>query len=385
MADDQPVTGGPTWVRKMRTLFRRLDYRYHGYLILDDLMDVAGNIFNIYPKMSNFRADNLVKALSNFWFDVVCAGMEYKAATTITIHEKPFVDAILKGLQGDFLKNFDESFVTPLFVAMDEDEDKNITSPEFRALMLGFKSNERDAELLFKLRSDGPKLSKASFKEIWSDFFFSDDSKSKVNRLFGNLLKYKGAMDYPVLDCGPVWEGKMRTMFRRFDVAQTMKLRCHNFVDLGETIVQRIHTDKKKAENVIRQFINMWVKYLACDKDGKRLDEIREIEFIHNLRDMINGDYRHQVDNFGWTFFKALDIDQSGFISQSTYRTLCEAWQIGREEGEGMFRMIDTNKDGKIDLEEFLTAWNEYFLSEEQNNPYKMFFGPIIYRQTEAR
>ncbi|CAH8287380.1 unnamed protein product, partial [Heterobilharzia americana] len=118
---------------------------------------------------------------------------------------------------------------------------------------------------------------------------------------------------------------------------------------------------------------------------GEHLDEIREIEFVHNMREMINGEFRHEIDQFGWTFFKAIEVDNSGFISQASYRTLQEAWHVGREEAEGMFKMIDSDKDGKISSDEFLTAWNEYFLSEDPQSPYRMFFGPVISRPTEAR
>ncbi|VDP97792.1 unnamed protein product [Trichobilharzia regenti] len=100
---------------------------------------------------------------------------------------------------------------------------------------------------------------------------------------------------------------------------------------------------------------------------------------------MINGEFRHEIDQFGWTFFKAIEVDNSGFISQASYRTLQEAWHVGREEAEGMFKMIDNDKDGKISSDEFLTAWNEYFLSEDPQSPYRMFFGPVISRPTEAR
>ncbi|OON21945.1 EF hand, partial [Opisthorchis viverrini] len=100
---------------------------------------------------------------------------------------------------------------------------------------------------------------------------------------------------------------------------------------------------------------------------------------------MINGDYRHEIDQFGWTLFKAVEVDNSGFITQTQYRNLQEAWHVGRDEAEGMFKILDTNKDGKISSDEFLTAWNDYFLGEDPQSPYRMFFGPIISRQTEAK
>ncbi|KAF8569925.1 hypothetical protein P879_01936 [Paragonimus westermani] len=377
--------GGPVWIRKMRTMFRRLDSNGHGYLMVDDLLEVATHIFNVYPKMDSYKNDLIVRTLVHLWYKVMCTHVDRQAATMANINEATFVSNMQKAIQGEFKERFNEVFAEPLFTAMDQDDDGKITAPEFTTLMVGFKAIQRDAEVTFKLRSDGAKLSKEQFKEVMLDFFTSDDSKSKLNRLWGPLLEYKRAEDFGTIDCGPVWEGKMRTMFRRFDVGESMKLRCHDLLQIGQFLIQRGHLDKKKADAVLRSMLHIWVKFLAVDKEGQHLDEIREIEFIHNLRDMINGEYRHEIDQFGWTFFKAVEADNSGFITQAAYRNLQEAWHVGREEAEGMFKMIDTNKDGKISSDEFLTAWTDYFLGEDPQSPFRMFFGPIISRQTEAK
>ncbi|VDP84048.1 unnamed protein product [Echinostoma caproni] len=380
------AVGGPIWVRKMRTLFRRLDVHGNGFLMVDDLLAVASGIFSVYPKMEAYKNDLVVKTLVYLWYNVICSHLKRQEATMATVNEAKFVENMQKALQqGPFIDQFYELFTDPLFEAMDQDADKKITGPEFHTLMVSFASVDRDVDTIFKLRCDGNKWALDAFRQTFMEFFTSDEAKSKINRLWGPLLEYKRAEDYGTIDCGPVWEGKMRTMFRRFDVGESMKLRCHDLLNIGQFLIQRNHMDRKKADNVLRNMLHVWVKYLAVDKSGERLDEIREIEFIHNLRDMINGDYRHEIDQFGWTFFKALEVDNSGYITQAAYRNLQEAWHVGRDEAEGMFKIIDTNKDGKISSDEFLTAWNDYFLSEDPHSPYRMFFGPVISRQTEAK
>ncbi|KER33684.1 hypothetical protein T265_00566 [Opisthorchis viverrini] len=377
--------GGPVWTRKMRTLFRRLDAQGHGYLMVDDLLEVATHIFGVYPKMEAYKNDYVVRTLVYLWYQVMCIHVDRHVATMTNVNEATFVDNMLKATSGPFKEQFSENFVDPLFDAMDQDDDKMITAPEYTTLMVALKATQRDSEVLFKQNADGNKLSKSRFEEVMRDYFFGDDSKSKCNKLWGPLLEYKRAEDFGTLDCGPVWEGKMRTMFRRLDVGESMRLRCHDLLHIGQFLIQRGHLDKKKADSVLRYMMHIWVKYLAVDKDGAHLPEIREIEFIHNLRDMINGDYRHEIDQFGWTLFKAVEVDNSGFITQTQYRNLQEAWHVGRDEAEGMFKILDTNKDGKISSDEFLTAWNDYFLGEDPQSPYRMFFGPIISRQTEAK
>ncbi|CAH8643266.1 unnamed protein product [Schistosoma rodhaini] len=379
------VTGGPTWIRKMRTLFHRLDTSGHGYLMVDDILEIGTSLFNIYPKMLSYKYDELVKTLVYLWYDVICIHVPRQLATTITINENLFIENLLKSLKGELHKNFNEKFIEPLFNSIDQDNDQLITLSEFQSLMLSWKSIPKNCELIFRYYSDKNKLSKENFLKIFIDFFILDNSKSNINQLWGLLINYKRAEDYGIIDCGPVWESKIRTMYRRLDINETMKLRCHDLLQIGQFLIQRTHLDRRRADAVMRSMLHIWVKFLAIDKNGEHLDEIREIEFVHNMREMINGEYRHEIDQFGWTFFKAIEIDNSGYISQASYRILQEAWHVGRDEAEAMFKILDTDKDGKISSDEFLTAWNDYFLSEDPQSPYRMFFGPVISRPTEAR
>ncbi|CAH8594494.1 unnamed protein product [Dicrocoelium dendriticum] len=261
--------GGPVWTRKMRTLFRRLDAHGHGYLMVDDLIDAGTYIFNVYPKMESYKCDSIVKTLVYMWYKVLCTHVDRIAATMTNINEATFVDNVLKAMQGEFKDKFHEILSDPLFIAMDQDDDGKITAPEFTTLFLGWKAIQRDAETVFKIYSESGKLSKERFREVMYGYFVDDDSTSKINRLWGPLLEYKRAEDYGTVDCGPVWEGKMRSMFRRFDVGESMKLRCHDLLQIGQFLIQRGHLDKKKADAVLRSMLHIWVKFLAVDKDGK--------------------------------------------------------------------------------------------------------------------
>lgn len=262
--------GGPVWVRKIRTMFRRLDTQGHGYLMVDDFLAVASGIFSVYPKMEPYKNDLVVKTLVYVWYNVVCAHLKRQQATSATVNEATFVENMQKALQGGpFLDKFYELFSDPLFEAMDQDDDKKITGPEFHTLMINFASVDRDIDLIFKLRCDGNKWGLDQFRQTLFEFFTTDDPKSKINRLWGPLLEYKRAEEYGTLDCGPVWEGKMRTMFRRFDVGESMKLRCHDLLNIGQFLIQRNHMDRKKSDAVLRHLLQVWVKYLAVDKNGE--------------------------------------------------------------------------------------------------------------------
>uniref|UniRef100_A0A5K4FA09 EF-hand domain-containing protein n=1 Tax=Schistosoma mansoni TaxID=6183 RepID=A0A5K4FA09_SCHMA len=244
------VTGGPTWIRKMRTLFRRLDTSGHGYLMVDDILEIGTSLFNIYPKMLSYKYDELVKTLVYLWYDVICIHVPRQLATTITINENLFIENLLKSLKGELHQNFNEKFIEPLFNSIDQDNDQLIISSEFQSLMISWKSIPKDCELIFRYYSDKNKLSKENFLKIFIDFFILDNSKSNINQLWGLLINYKRAEDYGTIDCGPVWESKIRTMYRRLDINETMKLRCHDLLQIGQFLIQRTHLDRRRADAV---------------------------------------------------------------------------------------------------------------------------------------
>ncbi|CAH8602259.1 unnamed protein product [Schistosoma bovis] len=269
MTTDLPkVTGSPIWLRKMRTLFRRLDSCGHGYLMIDDLLDIGTTIFNIYPKMLSYKYDELVKTLVYLWYQVLCTHVSRQLATTMNINENTFIDNLLNAFHNDFDQYFNEKFILPLFVAMDQDDDNYITSTEFQTLMIAWKSIPKDCELIFRYYSDkNNKLNKENFQKIFIDYFMSDNINSNIIKLWGPLINYKRAEDYGSIDCGPVWEGKIRTMYRRLDINETMKLKCHDLLQIGQFLIQRAHLDRRRADAVMRSMLNIWVKFLAIDKN----------------------------------------------------------------------------------------------------------------------
>lgn len=382
------ITGNLEWIRKIRTFFRRIDSNAHGSVGVDDFLDISQRVLSAFPKIDSFYNDQVVQAVVNLWYGAICQVGEQHTRTTAQLKESKFIECMQVALNGKMREEFDSYLVTPFFDAADADHDGFLTQQEFQAVIGGWRGSEKDADLLFKLsesKEQKGKLSKANFHCILADFFFAEECKSKAARLWGPLINYKRPEDYPLCECGPVWEGKMRTMFRRMDINQAGKLRCHDFIQIGRSIAQRNHLDRRRLDVLLRSMLNIWVKFIAVDKDGNHFAETNEKAFIGNLRSMVNGEFRHDIDRFGWTFFKAVEVEGTGFISLAEYRNLQEAWHVGRDEAEGMFKVLDTDKDGKISSDEYMSAWVEYFLGEDPQSIYKTFFGPVIFKPAQGQ
>ncbi len=263
----------PTWIRKMRTVFRRFDCHGRGVVGIDELLDIASTILSDFPKSDNFFGDQLVQAMIHLWYGVICTEGSEHQRTRITMNENNFVKAMGKCVNGAFKKEFFDSLVSPLFDIGDGDKDGAIQQNELANLIIGIGGNQKEAELLFRIIDGGSKkgVSRDQFGGILAEFFFDEGIKGKTAKLFGALINYKRPEDYPPCECGPVWEGKMRTMFRRLDLHQSGKLRCHDFIQIGRALAQRNHLQKHKADNVMRAMLDIWVHYFSVDKEGELL------------------------------------------------------------------------------------------------------------------
>ncbi|VEL14033.1 unnamed protein product [Protopolystoma xenopodis] len=268
------LTGHTIWTRKMRTLFRRLDSNGHGYVCVDDILEVITQMMGTFPKMATWRSDEVVQALIDFWYSCLCPMGEEHARTTAHLNENAFVTNLERSMKvGGILRDrFDQILVHPLFHSADGDEDNLINLTEFASLMKALKSPDRDADLVAKIADTekNGKLTEAQFHGILADFFASEDPKSKYLKLWGNLVNYKRPEDYGTIECGPMWEGKMRTMFRRLDINRSGRLRCHNLLQIGRSIAQRNHLDRRRSDAVMRAMLTIWVKFIALDKEGEQ-------------------------------------------------------------------------------------------------------------------
>ena len=272
-ATDFPEVDGtaPTWIRKMRTVFRRFDSRGRGTVGIDEFLDIATNILSDFPKSENYFGDQMVQAMIHLWYGVICNEGPEHLRTTVRMNENTFVKAMANCINGLFKTEFVDNIVTPLFDIADGDKDGFIQQNEMGQVIVSFGGNQKEAELLFRLLDAGTKkgVTKDQFEGILAEFFFDIGIKGKTAKLFGALINYKRPEDYPEVECGPFWEGKMRTMFRRLDLHQSGKLRCHDFIQIGRALAQRNHLQKHKADNVMRAMLDIWVHYFSVDKDGQ--------------------------------------------------------------------------------------------------------------------
>ena len=86
---------------------------------------------------------------------------------------------------------------------------------------------------------------------------------------------------------------------------------------------------------------------------------------------------REQNNKMFDLWFDQVDINADGWISFDEWEKHCKALKINLEDASASFEAMDTNKDGKISKEEFISYHTEYFCTTEDKLRSSILYGPL--------
>uniref|UniRef100_A0A1B6K522 EF-hand domain-containing protein n=1 Tax=Homalodisca liturata TaxID=320908 RepID=A0A1B6K522_9HEMI len=173
------------------------------------------------------------------------------------------------------------------------------------------------------------------------------------------------------------WRRKMRTFHGLLDINKDgvisfddLQILVDRFVDLGHLSPQH----QKEFYNVIK---TMWEERWGSIGPYNLVTTEQYLEDMHHV--MNDKQLRKKVHNFLPYLFKALDKDKSGLISVEEYKLFYKCLGLTDEAAIVSFSVIDENCDGQLSLKEFVKLGRDFFLSEDQERPSRMFWGPLIH------
>ena len=119
-----------------------------------------------------------------------------------------------------------------------------------------------------------------------------------------------------------------------------------------------------------------WEKYL---KDGTAGQTLNEDAFIGKMKKQVQDPALRQVVGGPLPlFFSAIDANGDGMIQKDEFELFFEIIGLDPKMAGDTFQAIDTNHDGQLSLDEFVTAGVEFFVSEDETSPHKLFWGPLV-------
>ncbi|CAK9810883.1 Sarcoplasmic calcium-binding protein [Anthophora quadrimaculata] len=213
------------------------------------------------------------------------------------------------------------------------------------------------------------------YKTAWRMYSKRNVHQAGVS-VFANEYEESDSKDYQEKGQSFFWRRKMRTLHSHLDVNKDGVISYDDFMLLGERFSDLGHlTPEAKTEfkNVLNE---MWEEQwgeinpynLICIE--KYLEEMQ-----HVLND---SSLKRKCHNFLPFLFKAVDKDQSGEISVQEFKLFFQCLNLTHDDAVISFSHIDTNNDGKISFEEFITLGREFLVTEDSTKPSKYFWGPLV-------
>lgn len=174
----------------------------------------------------------------------------------------------------------------------------------------------------------------------------------------------------------PFWRRKMRTFHGLLDVDKDGVISFDDFKLLANRFVELGHLSEKHQTEFHNLIQNIWMKQWGCI-DPYNL--VTTEQYLEDMKNVINDpERRKKVHHFLPYIFKAVDNDKNGVISLPEFHLFFKCVNLSDEDAVSSFFSIDTNNDGQIQFKEFVTLGRQFFISDDENDASKLFWGPLV-------
>jgi len=78
-------------------------------------------------------------------------------------------------------------------------------------------------------------------------------------------------------------------------------------------------------------------------------------------------------------FFNLMDISNDGYLTEDEHKSIFI--KFGAKDSswtQETFQGMDTNNDGKISFQEYITGIIDFFYSDDETSTNRFFFGPLV-------
>ena len=144
-------------------------------------------------------------------------------------------------------------------------------------------------------------------------------------------------------------------LFKQFDTDNSGSIDINEFCDY----LFKYFEVEDQSEKYIKVIISIFV---MCDTESvfkKKDQKIDKKEFERIYKALPPKDGRTAKTLVGTFLFNIIDSNNSGKISKKEMVKFTDALKLNKEHSEKFLNELDTNRDGKVDLIEFLTWYDE--------------------------
>lgn len=102
------------------------------------------------------------------------------------------------------------------------------------------------------------------------------------------------------------------------------------------------------------------------------------IESIKERRSDCSSAFNTSIDKLVTHAYNVIDLDRNGKLSPWEHATYMKTRGVSRKDALKSYAAVDSNHDGDIELDEFVSCAISYFNTNDESCPSNLFFGPIV-------
>uniref|UniRef100_T1HCG8 EF-hand domain-containing protein n=1 Tax=Rhodnius prolixus TaxID=13249 RepID=T1HCG8_RHOPR len=196
----------------------------------------------------------------------------------------------------------------------------------------------------------------------------------RIEHDFFNLLKLQ--ILYDSQGKSEFWRRKMRTFHRILDINKDGVVSFDDFKILVDRFVYLGHLTPQHQKEFNQVVQSMWEERWGTISP---YNLVTTEQYLEDMFHIVNDkQLRKKVHNFLPYLFKAVDKDKNGYITEEEFKLFYNCLGLPPDVALVSFTSVDENFDGKVTLQEFVKTGREFFLTEDQRKPSKLFWGPLV-------
>lgn len=172
------------------------------------------------------------------------------------------------------------------------------------------------------------------------------------------------------------WRRKMRTLHAILDINNDGVISFDDFMLLAKKFTDLGHLQPATSTEFLNVMKKSWEEQWG---EITPYNLVTAEQYLTDMHHTLNDkELVKKIGRFLPYFFKAVDIDNSGYLDLEQFKLFFNCLGLTDENAAVSFAVIDKNGDGKLTLKEFVKLGKDYFLTENEARVSKWFWGPLV-------
>ena len=156
----------------------------------------------------------------------------------------------------------------------------------------------------------------------------------------------------------PKWVQKMKLNFTVLDRNKNGYLSQEDYMAWVETLKKVLNPNPQDVENLRAGYVK-----LASALGAKPGVQLTEEQFLKGSAEFAGNreESRKLLDEIGKATYAVMDTNKDGKLSLEEYTKVCEASNMKAEFAKFMFDKIDKNHDGKVEVKELIAMGDKFW------------------------